>query len=74
MVKAIALTDWQKLFAEFYTKKVRTEIWGYSSDEHLEKGFNFEKYGEFVLLPGYPCLSDHLEKPDLEFAESKKKT
>ena len=61
MVKALQ-TDWRKLLQNF-TQKVRTEIWGYSSDEHLEnEDLISEKYVGIRPAPGYPACPDHLEK------------
>jgi 5-methyltetrahydrofolate--homocysteine methyltransferase len=62
MVKAIA-DRLAEAFAEFLHKKVRTEIWGYSSDEHLEnEDLISEKYVGIRPAPGYPACPDHLEK------------
>ena len=63
MVKALTDTDWQKL-CRIFTQKVRTEIWGYSSDEHLEnEDLISEKICRNSSCPGYPACPDHLEKP-----------
>lgn len=62
MVKALA-DRLAEAFAEFLHKKVRTEIWGYSSDEHLEnEDLISEKYVGIRPAPGYPACPDHLEK------------
>ena len=62
MVKAIA-DRLAEAFAEYLHKKVRTEIWGYSSDEHLEnEDLISEKYVGIRPAPGYPACPDHLEK------------
>lgn len=62
MVKAIA-DRLAEAFAEFLHKKVRTEIWGYSSDENLEnEDLISEKYVGIRPAPGYPACPDHLEK------------
>jgi 5-methyltetrahydrofolate--homocysteine methyltransferase len=49
MVKALA-DRFAEAFAEYLHKKVRTEYWGYSENETLDKGINQEKYLGFVLL------------------------
>ena len=62
MVKALA-DRMAEAFAEYLHKKVRTEIWGYSSDEHLEnEDLISEKYVGIRPAPGYPACPDHLEK------------
>ena len=62
MVKALA-DRLAEAFAEFLHKKVRTEIWGYSSDEHLEnEDLISKKYVGIRPAPGYPACPDHLEK------------
>lgn len=62
MVKAIA-DRLAEAFAEFLHKKVRTEIWGYSSDENLENDdLISEKYVGIRPAPGYPACPDHLDK------------
>lgn len=62
MVKAIA-DRLAEAFAEFLHKKVRTEFWGYSSDENLEnEDLIAEKYLGIRPAPGYPACPDHLEK------------
>lgn len=62
MVKALA-DRLAEAFAEYLHKKVRTEIWGYSSDEHLEnEDLISEKYVGIRPAPGYPACPDHLEK------------
>ena len=62
MVKAIA-DRLAEAFAEFLHKKVRTEFWGYSSDEGLEnEDLISEKYIGIRPAPGYPACPDHLDK------------
>lgn len=62
MVKALA-DRFAEAFAEFLHKKVRTEIWGYTSDENLKnEDLISEKYKGIRPAPGYPACPDHLEK------------
>jgi len=62
MVKALA-DRFAEAFAEFLHKKVRTEIWGYASDEDLgNEELISEKYKGIRPAPGYPACPDHLEK------------
>jgi len=62
MVKALA-DRFAEAFAEFLHWKVRTEIWGYASDENLEnEDLISEKYKGIRPAPGYPACPDHLEK------------
>ena len=50
-------------FAEFLHEKVRKEIWGYASDEHLSpEEMLREKYIGIRPAPGYPACPDHSEK------------
>jgi 5-methyltetrahydrofolate--homocysteine methyltransferase len=50
-------------FAEFLHKKVRTEEWGYVSDEHLDnEQLIREEYMGIRPAPGYPACPDHTEK------------
>ncbi|HEY0677224.1 MAG TPA: methionine synthase [Chitinophagaceae bacterium] len=50
-------------FAELLHKKVRTEYWGYSKDENLDKeDLIKEKYSGIRPAPGYPACPDHTEK------------
>ena len=53
-------------FAELMHKKVRTELWGYVSNENLEnEDLIKEKYQGIRPAPGYPACPDHTEKPTL---------
>ena len=53
-------------FAEYLHKKVRTEYWGYSSNEQLGNDELIkEKYQGIRPAPGYPACPDHTEKPGL---------
>jgi len=50
-------------FAEFLHKKVRTEDWGYVSEEHLSnEQLIKEEYMGIRPAPGYPACPDHTEK------------
>ncbi len=62
MVKALA-DRFAEAYAEFLHKKVRTEFWGYSSDENLDnEDLIKEVYKGIRPAPGYPACPDHLEK------------
>jgi 5-methyltetrahydrofolate--homocysteine methyltransferase len=53
-------------FAEYLHLKVRTEIWGYASDEKLSNDELIqENYKGIRPAPGYPACPDHLEKPTI---------
>ena len=53
-------------FAEYLHLKVRKEIWGYASDEHLSNQDLIEEaYKGIRPAPGYPACPDHLEKPTI---------
>ena len=65
MVKALA-DRLAEAFAEYLHEKVRTEIWGYASDEQLTKqDLIEEEYKGIRPAPGYPACPDHLEKPTI---------
>jgi 5-methyltetrahydrofolate--homocysteine methyltransferase len=65
MVKALA-DRLAEAFAEYLHEKVRKEIWGYASDEHLSKqDLIEEEYKGIRPAPGYPACPDHLEKPTI---------
>lgn len=65
MVKALA-DRLAEAFAEYLHEKIRTEIWGYASDEHLSKtDLIEEEYKGIRPAPGYPACPDHLEKPTI---------
>jgi 5-methyltetrahydrofolate--homocysteine methyltransferase len=50
-------------FAEHLHERVRTEYWGYSTDEHLDNvALIHEKYRGIRPAPGYPACPDHTEK------------
>ncbi|MFV0224947.1 methionine synthase [Empedobacter falsenii] len=62
MVKAIA-DRLAEAYAEYLHKYVRTEAWGYASDENLANNeLIAEKYKGIRPAPGYPACPDHLEK------------
>lgn len=62
MLKALA-DRLAEAFAELMHKKVRTEIWGYASDEKLsQEEIVKEKYQGIRPAPGYPAQPDHTEK------------
>ncbi|MGB8635510.1 MAG: methionine synthase [Rhodanobacteraceae bacterium] len=49
--------------AEYMHRKVRTELWGYASDEELDNAdLIAEKYRGIRPAPGYPACPDHSEK------------
>ncbi len=50
-------------FAERLHERVRTEFWGYASDEHLDnEALIGEKYRGIRPAPGYPACPEHTEK------------
>ena len=53
-------------FAERMHERVRTEFWGYASDENLDNGALIaERYRGIRPAPGYPACPDHSEKTAL---------
>jgi len=65
MVKAIA-DRLAEAFAERLHALVRTELWGYASEEKLPNELLIkEKYSGIRPAPGYPACPDHLEKTSL---------
>ncbi len=53
-------------FAELMHKKVRTDLWGYASDETLEnEDLIKESYMGIRPAPGYPACPEHTEKGTL---------
>ena len=53
-------------FAEYLHLLVRTEIWGYASEESLSnQQLIAEDYKGIRPAPGYPACPDHLEKPTI---------
>ncbi len=62
MVKALA-DRLAEALAEYLHLKVRTEYWGYASDEQLDNtDLIKEKYRGIRPAPGYPACPDHTEK------------
>lgn len=62
MVKAIA-DRLAEATAEWLHHKVRTEYWGYASNEQLQnEDLIKERYQGIRPAPGYPACPDHLEK------------
>ncbi|REE83134.1 5-methyltetrahydrofolate--homocysteine methyltransferase [Lutibacter oceani] len=62
MIKALA-DRLAEAFAEYLHKKVRTEYWGYGSDEVLSnQELIKEAYKGIRPAPGYPACPDHTEK------------
>ena len=62
MAKAVA-DRLAEAFAEYLHKKVRTEFWGYMSDESLENDELIkERYQGIRPAPGYPANPDHRQK------------
>ena len=65
LIKAIG-DRFAEAFAEYLHLKIRTEIWGYASDESLSnQELIKEKYKGIRPAPGYPACPDHLEKPTI---------
>lgn len=53
-------------FAEYLHRWVRTELWGYASDESLSnEELVRERYRGIRPAPGYPACPDHTEKATL---------
>jgi 5-methyltetrahydrofolate--homocysteine methyltransferase len=66
-IMAKALADrLAEAFAERLHERVRTELWGYASDERLTNTeLIAEKYQGIRPAPGYPACPDHTEKQTL---------
>jgi 5-methyltetrahydrofolate--homocysteine methyltransferase len=65
MVKAIA-DRFAEAFAEVMHEKVRKELWGYASEEHLSnQELIKEAYQGIRPAPGYPACPEHSEKASL---------
>jgi len=65
LVKALG-DRFAEAFAEYLHLKVRKEIWGYASEEHLSnQDLIKEEYVGIRPAPGYPACPDHLEKPTI---------
>ena len=53
-------------FAEYMHERVRTDLWGYVADEHLDaEALIKEQYQGIRPAPGYPACPDHTVKPDM---------
>lgn len=62
LLKAVA-DRLAEAFAEYLHERVRTDFWGYASDEQLNnEDLIKEKYQGIRPAPGYPGCPDHLEK------------
>ena len=65
MMKALA-DRLAEAFAESMHERVRRELWGYASEEHLDnQDLIREKYQGIRPAPGYPACPDHTEKRTL---------
>lgn len=65
MIKAVA-DRLAEAFAELMHAKVRTELWGYATEENLScEELIKETYQGIRPAPGYPACPDHTEKPSL---------
>ena len=65
MLKALA-DRLAEAFAERMHQRVRTEFWGYTSDEGLSNAdLIAEKYHGIRPAPGYPACPDHTVKADM---------
>ena len=65
MLKALA-DRLAEAFAERLHQRVRTEFWGYASDENLSnEDLVAERYRGIRPAPGYPACPDHRPKTDL---------
>ena len=57
---------WVESFGEHLHRRVRTEFWGYASDESLSNDELIrEHYRGIRPAPGYPACPDHREKETL---------
>jgi 5-methyltetrahydrofolate--homocysteine methyltransferase len=65
MVQALA-DRLVEAFAEYVHKEIRTNLWGYANNEHLDKEDLLKiKYQGIRPAPGYPSQPDHTEKRTL---------
>ncbi len=65
MFKALA-DRFAEAFAEYMHERVRTDFWGYASDEKLDvSALIKEQYQGIRPAPGYPACPDHTVKPDM---------
>jgi len=67
VMMAKALTDrLAEAFAEYLHRQVRTEAWGYASDEALDNAALIrEQYRGIRPAPGYPANPDHYQKIEI---------
>jgi 5-methyltetrahydrofolate--homocysteine methyltransferase len=63
-IMAQALADrFVEAFAEYLHREIRTDMWGYAPDEHLDECDLLKiKYDGIRPAPGYPSQPDHTEK------------
>lgn len=53
-------------FAEYLHERVRTDLWGYASAEHLTpEQMVAEQYAGIRPAPGYPACPEHTVKKDM---------
>lgn len=65
MLKALA-DRLAEAFAEYLHERVRTDLWGYAADEHLDNAeLIAEKYVGIRPAPGYPACPEHTVKKEL---------
>ena len=65
MLKALA-DRLAEAFAEYLHQRVRTDLWGYASDEKLDaQQLIAEEYVGIRPAPGYPACPDHHTKRDM---------
>ena len=65
MLKALA-DRLAEAFAEYLHERVRKELWGYASDEHLDNvALIAESYRGIRPAPGYPACPEHTVKKDV---------
>ena len=65
MIKALA-DRFVEAFAEFLHREVRTQYWGYDSNEAFTNNeLIAEKYSGIRPAPGYPACPDHSEKDQI---------
>ncbi|MCL7410019.1 methionine synthase [Marivivens donghaensis] len=64
MVKALA-DRFAEAFAERMHEYVRTELWGYASEDYAPTDLITEPYAGIRPAPGYPAQPDHTEKATL---------
>ena len=65
MLKALA-DRLAEAFAEYLHERVRKDLWGYASDEHLDNAALIaETYRGIRPAPGYPACPEHTVKEDI---------